>query len=200
MSVLARPLILVHGLWDTPKVFNRLILRCSQSDKRILSPFLEHRSGLTSLRTLAKQLDFIITEEFGSNEKIDLLGFSMGGLISRIWLQEMHGYLRTKRFFTIGSPHNGTLMASLIPFTFAGGIADMKINSPLLNDLNADYRCLNNLSCYSFYCNFDMMVFPGWKAVMPIGLRIPLPVLTHRQLILNQKSLSIISKTIYGIN
>ena len=62
------------------------------------------------------------------------------------------------------------------------GIADMKLASPLLNELNANPASLEGVECSSFYCPSDLMVVPGWRAVLPVGPRQALPVFTHRQL------------------
>jgi triacylglycerol lipase len=39
------------------------------------------------------------------------------------------------------------------------------------------------VECCSFYCAADLMVLPGWRAVLPLGPRQPLPVRTHQQLL-----------------
>ena len=75
----------------------------------IFSPFLPHGCGRKDIRSLAKNLDDQIVSLFGPNTQIDLLGFSMGGLISRVWLQEMLGYQRTVRFFSAVSYTHLTL-------------------------------------------------------------------------------------------
>ncbi|MEY3756926.1 MAG: hypothetical protein RLZZ263_80, partial [Cyanobacteriota bacterium] len=43
------------------------------------------------------------------------------------------------------------------------------------------------------YCPADLMVFPGWRAYLPIGPRQALPVWTHRQLITHPRALAILS-------
>ena len=70
-----------------------------------------------------------------------------------------------------------------MPHALLAGIADMKIGSPLLRDLERGSGSLVGLDCHSLYCPTDITVFPGWWAVLPVGRRRALPVLTHRQLI-----------------
>ena len=94
-----RPLVLVHGLLDTPRLFSRLERRLEGQDRPVLSPHLPHRFGAIPLRKLAHQLDGLIQERWGPKTPIDLLGFSMGGVIARIWLQEFGGAKRTHRFY-----------------------------------------------------------------------------------------------------
>jgi triacylglycerol lipase len=63
------------------------------------------------------------------------------------------------------------------------GIADLKVGSPLLQHLNADLTALQGIDCRSFATVLDLMVVPGWRAVLPIGARRMLPVWTHEQLL-----------------
>ena len=177
------PLVLVHGLWDTPRLFHRLIQGLDQPQRPLLAPHLPHGLGWVPLRQLASRLDQHIQQRFGADTKVDLLGFSMGGVIGRIWLQELGGAQRTRRFFSVGSPQQGTLAAPLIPRPILAGAADMKISSRLLRQLNAQKKALAEVECCSFYSRWDLMVCPGWRAVLPVGRREEIPVWTHQQLI-----------------
>jgi triacylglycerol lipase len=39
------------------------------------------------------------------------------------------------------------------------------------------------VECVSFYCAVDLTVVPGWRAVLPVGARHPLPPLPHAWLL-----------------
>ena len=112
-----------------------------------------------------------------------MLGFSMGGVIARIWLQERNGAVRVHRFFSVGSPQNGTLAAVPLPRRWLAGAADMKVGSALLRSLNRDVSALDRIICRSYFSPWDLIVCPGWRAVLPRGQRKRLPVWTHQQLI-----------------
>ena len=100
------PLVLLQGQWDTPRRFatleSALLERCPQLE--IYAPHLPHRLGAVPIRELATQLAALLQARFGSSTRLDLLGFSMGGVIGRTWLQEHGGYGRTRRLFSLGSP------------------------------------------------------------------------------------------------
>ena len=177
------PLVLVHGLWDTPRLFHRLIQGLDQADRPLLAPHLPHGLGWVPLRQLALRLDQHVQQRFGADTRVDLLGFSMGGVIGRIWLQELGGAQRTRRFYSVGSPQQGTLAAQLIPRRLLAGAADMKVGSCLLRQLNRQPDALAGVECCSFFCRWDLMVCPGWKAVLPMGRHVEIPVWTHQQLI-----------------
>ena len=141
-----RPIFLIHGLWNNPKLFEKLIKKIKEDDYELYRPHLPHKYGKTSIRRLARDLDSKIEELVGPEKEIDIVGFSMGGLISRLWLQNHNGFLRTKRFFSIGTPHSGTYTAQIIPSFLMPGIAEMKRGSSLLSQLNNDLTSLETVS------------------------------------------------------
>lgn len=188
---MTRPLVLVHGLWDTPRLFRRLVQALDPAwDRPLLIPHLPHGLGVVPLRQLAAQLDQHVRDRFGDTQELDLLGFSMGGVIARIWLQEGNGAARVRRFFSVGSPQNGTLAALPLPRAVLAGAADMKVGSALIRDLNRDPSALAQICCRSYYCSWDLMVCPGWRAVLPTGSTHRLPVWTHQQLIAHPQALA----------
>lgn len=186
----APPLVLVHGLFDTPALFDGLRQRLSGRRDPLLVPHLPHGIGVTPLELLAERLGQQIERRFGRDEPIDLLGFSMGGLIGRTWLQLHGGASRTRRFLSIASPHAGSLVALPWPRRLLAGLADMKPGSPLLRRLDTDLEPLRRIDCLSFYIPTDLMVVPGWSAVLPVGACRALPVWQHSRLMAEPASLT----------
>ena len=179
------PIILIHGLWNTADIFSSITLKLDQLGIEYFAPTLNHQCGMTSIVELAKLLNDLILEKYGLEKKLDILGFSMGGIIGRYWIKKFNGYKRTRRFITVGSPHNGTLASQLIPKYPFRGISEMKINSLLLRDLsNYDYL-LNGINCISFFTYWDLMVFPGWRANLNSGEKISLEIYKHKNLVRN---------------
>ncbi len=179
------PKILIHGLWNTSSIFSLITSKLDAKGVEYFAPTLNHAFGMTSIVELTKLMDQLILEKYGLEQEIDILGFSMGGIIGRYWINKFNGYKRTKRFITIGSPHNGTLVSQLVPKYPFKGISEMKINSPLLGDLaNYDYF-LNDIDCISFFTYWDLMVFPGWRANLNVGEKISLKIFKHRNLVRN---------------
>ena len=183
------PLVLVHGLWDSPRLFRRLEQALAGRRAPLLLPHLPHGLGVRPLEDMASQLDLIITSSFGPDQPLDLLGFSMGGLIGRIWIQLLGGQRRTRRFFSVGSPQQGTLTAQPWPRWLLATVADMKLGSPLLRQLNGDLSTLQGIDCYSYYCRIDPLVVPSWRGVLPVGSVRALPVLSHQHLISKPRAL-----------
>ncbi len=179
------PIILIHGLWNTSRIFSFISSKLDEKEVEYFAPTLNHAFGMTSIVELANLMDQLIVEKYGLEQEIDILGFSMGGIIGRYWINKLNGHKRTKRFMTIGSPHNGTLTSQLVPKYPFRGISEMKINSSLLRDLAKYDYYLNDIDCISFFTFWDLMVFPGWRAHLNVGEKIPLKILKHRNLVRN---------------
>jgi triacylglycerol lipase len=167
---LAPPLVLVHGLWDTPGVFNSLGRAIGQR-REVFIPHLPHGLGVVPLEELGASLGQGIEERFGAEAPIDVMGFSMGGLISRAWIQLLGGGRRVRRFTSVASPQQGTWAAQPWPGRFLASVGDMKVGSPFLQRLNSRPEELEGIDCCSLYCLADVMVVPGWSAVLPVGRR-----------------------------
>ncbi len=182
------PIILIHGLWNTSSIFSLISSKLDEKEVEYFAPTLNHAFGMTSIVELTNLMDQLIVEKYGLEQEIDILGFSMGGIIGRYWINKFNGHKRTKRFITIGSPHNGTLTSQLVPKYPFRGISEMKINSSLLRDLaNYDYF-LNDIDCISFFTYWDLMVFPGWRANLNVGEKISLNIFKHRNLVRNPEA------------
>ena len=196
MSICKRPIILIHGLWNTSAIFNNLLNRLDYYDVEYYAPTLDHYFGRVSIIDLAESLDGLIIKKYGNEREIDILGFSMGGIIARYWINKFNGYLRTKRFISIGSPHRGTLTAQLVPKSLFKGISQMKISSSLLKELAEYDYLLKKIDCISFYTKWDFMVFPGWRAYLPVGGKYSLNIYKHRNLVRNPIAIDAIVNSI----
>ena len=173
----------MHGLLDTPEVFNKLQQEIGDRRLDLLIPHLSLRLGRTPIEEAAAELASHIEAAYPCQSPIDLLGFSIGGVIARTWIQRLGGHRRTRRFISLGSPQQGTLTAQPWPGQIFKGLADLKWGSALLRDLNSNLKALEAIDCHSFYSALDLAVLPGWSAVLPIGPRTGLPVATHPQLL-----------------
>jgi triacylglycerol lipase len=193
--VSAPPLVLVHGLWDTPGLFNSL--RRALDDRReVFVPHLPHGLGVVPLEELAAELGRGIETRFGTEQPLDVMGFSMGGVISRAWIQLLQGARRVRRFTSVASPQQGTLTAQPWPGRWLASVGDMTVGSPLLRRLNADPQALAGLDCCSLYCLADLMVVPGWTAVLPVGRREVLRPLSlqHHELMAHPASVAQVAR------
>ena len=191
-----RPIVLIHGLWNNSEIFKQVFKKLDKHKVEYFAPTLLHKFGMVSIKELAKSLDKEIVYNLGTETEIDIVGFSMGGIIGRYWIKKLKGFKRTKRFISIGSPHKGTLTAQIIPRYPFKGISEMKINSGLLKELSLENNRLDYIDCISFYTIWDLMVFPGWNAYLPRGKKISLNILKHKNLVRNPYAVNEIVKEI----
>ena len=109
------PIILIHGLWNTSDIFSSITSRLDEIGIEYFAPTLKHEFGMTSIVELTNLLNNLILEKYGLEKELDILGFSMGGIIGRYWIIKLNGYKRTRQFITVGSPHNGTFASQIVP-------------------------------------------------------------------------------------
>ena len=179
------PIILIHGLWNTPSIFSAITSQLDNIGVEYFAPTLKHSYGMTSIIDLTNIFNELILDKYGLENQLDILGFSMGGLIGRYWIQKFNGYKRTRRFISIGSPHKGTFIAQLVPKYPFRGISEMKINSKFLKELSKNDFFLDDIECISFFTYWDLMVFPSWWTNLNVGEKISLKVYKHRNLVRN---------------
>ena len=196
MEIISRPIVLIHGLWNTSDIFKSLIRKLDRYSINYFAPTLQHDFGKISIIDLTQSLNELIIDKYGFDMEIDLLGFSMGGIIGSYWLKYFEGNKRVKKFISVGSPHMGTLTAQVVPRFPFKGISEMKINSKLLKNLYASNDFLEDVNCISFFTNWDLMVFPGWKAYLPKGNKYSINIFKHKNLMKNEYAINEIFKKI----
>lgn len=181
------PVILIHGIWDTKTIFDKMSARLTQLGWCVHSLNLTPNDGTLGLDSLAKQLAEYISETFDPEQAIDIVGYSMGGIVSRYYVQRLGGINRVQRFITISSPHKGTLTAYSLPLP---GYLDMRPDSGLLRDLNQDVTVLKRINFTSMWTPFDIMIVPSNSSQMPVGKEVKLNVMLHRQMVTDAQSIN----------
>jgi len=95
---------------------------------------------------------------------IDVVGFSMGALVARWYVQRGGGKERVRRYVSISGPHHGTLGAYALPLTT---VRDMRPNSALLRDLASDADPFGAVEVHCVYTPFDLMILPARSGILP---------------------------------
>lgn len=172
------PVFLVHGIIDRAYIFNSLRAFLETEGWTVYALDLIPNDGRAGLDVLAQQLAEFIDRQVARNQPIDLIGFSMGGLVSRYYLQRLGGLDRVQRFISICAPNHGTRLALLMPLL--KGIRQMCPNSSFLNDLNQDAIAqLSQIEYTSLWTPSDLMIIPADSARMPVGRNLPIWVKMH---------------------
>jgi triacylglycerol lipase len=183
------PVVLVHGIDDTRAIFSRLQPHLERSGLAVHSLDLVPSDGQAGLAELAGQLDTYVRKTFPAGEAIDLVGFSMGGLVSRYYIQRRGGRDRVRKFVTIGTPHNGTWTAYL---RSNPGARDMRPGSAFLADLNGDIRVLELVSLVSIWTPFDLMIMPATSSRVRVGRSIAVRTPAHPLLVRDRRVLELV--------
>jgi triacylglycerol lipase len=170
------PVLLVHGWLDTTAKFNKMAAYLRSSGWEVHCFDLVPNLGNIELEKLADQVADYVANTFESDRPFDLIGFSMGGIVSRYYVQRLGGIDRVQRFIAISSPHQGTLTGYALNLP---GIAQMRPKSAFLEDLNRDIAILERLNFTSIWTPFDAIILPAKSSQMPVGREIKFNVPIH---------------------
>ena len=151
------PVLLVHGLIDNRSVFTvmRRSLRrrgfttvCSWN----YSPFLSDiRRGAADL---GRHIERVCAET--GHDRVHVVGHSLGGLIARYHVQRQGGDRRVASLVTLGTPHEGSILAHVVPTPV---VRQLRPGSPVLRELAEPARgCRTRIT--AVYSDLDQMVLP----------------------------------------
>ncbi len=127
------PILLVHGIMDNRSVFT--VFRRALRRRGFGVVHAVNYSLFTGdLRAAAYQLRAHVERlraETGA-DKVHIVGHSLGGVIARYYVQRLGGAAAVDTLVTLGSPHQGTLTAYLLPTPLA---RQLRPGSPTLAQL-----------------------------------------------------------------
>lgn len=154
--------VLVHGIFEDGKAFDSLKRRLEYHGIECYVPKLKPADGRGGLENLAQGLQRDIDKEFGNEESFGIIAFSMGGLVSRYYLQELGGADRCETFMTISTPHHGTKVAHAYP---TKGAQQMRPGSEFLQKLTASEKKLKDMPIVSYRTPMDLIIIPTDSSV-----------------------------------
>jgi triacylglycerol lipase len=188
------PVILVHGLWDKSVIFDTLSDYLQNLGWSVYRFDLIPNNGKLPLEQLAEQLKNHIDQTLDSSQPFDVVGFSMGGIISRYYIQRLGGIDRVGKLVTISSPHRGTwtAYASTQP-----GCMQMRPNSEFLQNLNRDAaEILGKLDFTSIWTPYDLMILPASSSEISLGTQIQIPVALHAWMVKDTRTLKVLASVL----
>lgn len=109
------------------------------------------------IEPLARQLSEVIDQQVEKGERFSIVGFSMGGLVARYYLQNLDGAERCSGLYTIATPHNGTYLAYLYPGL---GTKQMRPESEFLQSLRETESIFEHLPVTSYRSPLDVVMLP----------------------------------------
>ena len=177
------PVVLVHGIFSSGNDMERLARHLRSNGREVFQPTLTPNGGHAPLDDLARQLAGFVAEKIGAR-RFDLIGFSMGGLITRYFLQRLGGIGKVGCFVTMAAPHHGTHMARL------GGLpgwVQMRPGSEFLRDIASDADVLRAVPFTSFYTPLDTIIMPARSSEMPQARNVRMWAALHPSFILERR-------------
>lgn len=144
----------------------------------VVSP--QPSDGSVGIETLAHSLAETIDTELPGEQPLALVGFSMGGLICRYYVQQIDQSKRTQQLITLSAPHQGTYTAYLFD---RPAPLQMRPGSQFLKELNQDLSSLEKLHFTSMWTPYDLTILPAHSSRLPVGNMMQIHTLIHRYVV-----------------
>jgi triacylglycerol lipase len=157
------PVVLVPGYGGSTHGLGRLAGKL-RAHGRTAAVFHLPGNGTGDLREQARALSGFVTRIRGDAPSVDVIGYSAGGIVTRLWISDFGGRAITRRVVTLGSPHHGTRVAGLAR-AFASSSCpaacqQLAPDSPVLGELNDGDETPDGPLWTAVYTSMDQVVTP----------------------------------------
>jgi triacylglycerol lipase len=187
------PVLLIHGFLVDSRVFRKMSAYLTDLGWPVYSFNLVPNYGIVGIDELATKVVDYVDQTFQPEQPFDLVGLSMGGLVSRYYIQRLGGIKRVQRLIAISSPHHGTWTA----YTLGNkGCIQMRPQSAFLESLNQDMAMLEQLNFTSIWTPWDFMIVPANSSQMPVGKEVKLPIFAHANMARHPLSLKAVAEAL----
>jgi triacylglycerol lipase len=185
-------ILLIHGIFNSGRCFQKMQWHLEESGYTVHCPTLTPNFGIASLPELTSKVEHYIQEHIPENSSVHLIGYSMGGLICRHFLQQQNDLQRYLSLTTLATPHNGSLHAWLLPLP---GLLDMRQQSEFIAELEEnDHRIAQHCRPLSLWTPLDLMILPQNSSVWHIAENEQMLVSMHPNMIRAPKVLDRVTK------
>ena len=175
--------VLVHGFLNRGWIMRRLAVRLESEGFICHSPSLKPCDGRIGLPQLAQALSDYIEKSVPPGERFAIVGFSMGTIVARYYMQELDGAKRVLAFFSVAGPHKGTRSAYLYP----GGIKQLRPGSRFLRELDATVDRLTGIPITCYWTPYDLMIRPVSSTRLTFAAQVRIPALQHSLLVMDSR-------------
>jgi len=142
--------LIIDGIWGSHRRWERLRSRIAK-EVGPCTIWQYDNSGRISIEALAKALSSELRQ---LDVPVNLIGYSMGGLVIREALRQSPEP-KVKKVALLNSPNHGSAAAFFVPLS---ACREMRPGSAFLRQLNAAPWTYPTLVTW---CPYDLMVFPG---------------------------------------
>lgn len=158
------PVVLVPGYGGNVSDLDPLVARV-RKDGRTAVVFRPTNGGTGDLRAQAKRLAALVDATLAKADaaSVDLVGYSAGGVISRLYVRDEGGAAKVRRVLTVGSPQHGTDVAALAEETVGScptACEQLATDSDLIRGLNAGDETPEGPLWFTVRSSSDQVVTP----------------------------------------
>ncbi len=161
VAAASTPIVLVHGIVDNHTIFAMMRRNLLRRGFGLVRAFSYSPLTLDVRRTAARlgaEIERLCDES--GYERIHVIGHSLGGLIARYYVQRLGGDARVHTCVTLGTPHQGTQTARLLPWPL---IRQIRPGSDLMAELDEPAPdCRTRF--LAFYSDVDQLIVPQRRA------------------------------------
>jgi len=159
------PVLMIPGFGGSTSGLN-VLAETLRSDGRDVTILALPGDGTGDLREQAQALADAAgaaIDRTGASS-VDVVGFSAGGLVARLWVADLGGGGLARRVVTLGAPHHGTTLAGLAEELAPGSCPlacqQLDPDSELLRELNAGDETPDGPAFVSIWTTLDETVTP----------------------------------------
>lgn len=148
------------------------IVAALRRDGRQVVVFTPAGDGTGDLRKEAELLGQVVerARKRAGTSSVDVIGYSAGGVVARLWVRDNGGAEIARRVLTLGSPHHGTSQAALAAQLASGSCTQACLqltpDSDLLRRLNAGDETPDGPVWIALRSTSDTVVTPTDSAVL----------------------------------
>jgi triacylglycerol lipase len=199
------PVLLVHGYGATASSMDRLEGALERQGRRAVSVQLP-RLGTEAFEVSARVVADTVSDT--GAHRVDLVGFSAGGVVIRTYLRGLEGAAVARRVILLGSPNHGAevaaFAASADPTTCVDACAQLSPGSSFLDGLNSDDETPDGPEYTSIWTVNDRTVTPPDSAVLEGASNVrvqdvcPDSALGHAELITDPLAIGLVLNALTG--
>jgi triacylglycerol lipase len=162
------PVILVPGYGGSTRSLDGLATTLRRQGKTVQVLSLPG-GGTGDLSAQARALGTVAAKLHAAGaQSVDVVGYSAGGVVARLWVRDDGGAALARRIVTLGSPHHGTdlagLAGSLLPSACPTACQQLEPGSDLLTALNRGDETPAGPAFVSIWTTHDNVVLPPTSA------------------------------------
>lgn len=168
------PVVVVAGYGGNTRELEPLVTALRRSG-RVVTVLAPSGDNTGDLRAQARRLAGEVRRVRGAATSVDLVGFSAGGVVVRLYVREDGGVGVVRRVLTLGSPQHGTDVAALaqqVAGSCPTACEQLATGSTLLRQLNAGDETPSGPQWVTVRTDDDAVVTPAVSATLAGALNL----------------------------